>query len=420
MPTLLRKCFGITTLPKLSIFLLTLSFTIFLPPLFLYFTKIFFLCQKNLTLPKIFGKISVVNKEVSPIKLDYTLTDPQERKVLVEQILAENPEPSPAYLEILADYLVLCLDKQEKKQKVLLTDNRLITVNRRETSFEGLVSQLESGEDGIYPLIKEDKNAIFYPKISITQKDLAEIPELRQLRRAITQWEERLKTAQGREAFIIKKTLIELRKDQYVIKNAYRKPISFNKISKTNNLPSLPEEQVTIDPNTGAIAVSGVSFLDPKVCSAFLCHYSKIKEDSWGNFEHDLWALQYDFDMLCDKALTPHPLYEEVVIQKTKGTSNIEIQQILQEKFGKTYSVEYISSLWRKKIPELIADCAQEDYIQSYFTFETKGNYKFCRRCGQVKLALPRYFSKNTSSKDGYYSICKSCRSKSQKKGSEE
>ena len=278
-----------------------------------------------MTLPKIFGKISVVNKEVSPIKLDYTLTDPQERKVLVEQILAENPEPSPAYLEILADYLVLCLDKQEKKQKALLTDNRLITVNRRETSFEGLVSQLESGEDGIYPLIKEDKNAIFYPKISITQKDLDEIPELRQLRRAITQWEERLKTAQGREAFIIKKTLIELRKDQYVIKNAYRKPISFNKISKTNNLPSLPEEQVTIDSNTGAIAVSGVSFLDPKVCSAFLCHYSKIKEDSWGNFEHDLWALQYDFDMLCDKALTPHPLYEEVVIQKTKGTSNIEI-----------------------------------------------------------------------------------------------
>ena len=41
------------------------------------------------------------------IKLDYTLESPEERKELVEQILAENPDPSEAYLETLADYLVL-------------------------------------------------------------------------------------------------------------------------------------------------------------------------------------------------------------------------------------------------------------------------------------------------------------------------
>jgi hypothetical protein len=79
--------------------------------------------------------------------------------------------------------------------------------------LEGLVSQFENGEDGIYNLIKEDKNVIFQPKISITKKDLEEIPELRQLREAISIWENKLKTAQGREAYIIKSTLIELRKD---------------------------------------------------------------------------------------------------------------------------------------------------------------------------------------------------------------
>ena len=94
-------------------------------------------------------------------KLDYTIDSPEERKKIVEQILAETPDPSPKYLEILADYLVLCLEKQEKKEKRLLTENRMTTINKRETSFEGLVSQFENGEDGIYNLMTENKNMIF-------------------------------------------------------------------------------------------------------------------------------------------------------------------------------------------------------------------------------------------------------------------
>ena len=60
-------------------------------------------------------------------------------------------------MEVLTDYLILCMEKQEKKEKKILTDNRMATVNKRECSFEGLVSQLENGEDGIYNLINENK-----------------------------------------------------------------------------------------------------------------------------------------------------------------------------------------------------------------------------------------------------------------------
>ena len=55
------------------------------------------------------------------IKLDYTLDSPEDRKKLVEQILEENPEPNEAYLEILANYLVLCMEKQERKKRKILT-----------------------------------------------------------------------------------------------------------------------------------------------------------------------------------------------------------------------------------------------------------------------------------------------------------
>ena len=92
------------------------------------------------------------------IKLDYSLETPEERNELVQKILAEmDEEPNPKYLEILADYLILCMEKQERKEKKILTENRLTTVNKRETSYEGLASQLENGEDGIYNLITDNK-----------------------------------------------------------------------------------------------------------------------------------------------------------------------------------------------------------------------------------------------------------------------
>ena len=84
------------------------------------------------------------------MKLDYTLQTPEERVKLVEEVLKEDPEPSENYMEILADYLILCMEKQERKEKKILTENRMTTVNKRETSYEGLASQLENGEDGIY------------------------------------------------------------------------------------------------------------------------------------------------------------------------------------------------------------------------------------------------------------------------------
>ena len=66
------------------------------------------------------------------IKLDYTLETIEERKALVEEILKENPDPGERYLEILGDYLVLLMAKQEKqtaKDHSLLTENRMVNSN---------------------------------------------------------------------------------------------------------------------------------------------------------------------------------------------------------------------------------------------------------------------------------------------------
>ena len=349
------------------------------------------------------------------MKLDYTLESPEERVALVEQILAENPDPNDKYLEILADYLILCMEKQEKKERKILTENRMMTVNKRETSFEGLVSQLENGEDGIYNLITENKNQIFQPKVTITKKDLDEIPMLKQLRDAINLWEAKLKVTEGKDAFTIKRALIDMRKDQYLIKTAYRRPIVFNKLTRSRNFIFLPDKTCRFDAD-GYPIPEGVSLLDPAVCSAILCNYSRLKQDSCDQFEGDLYYLMDAFDEIADIALQEYPLYEKIVECKIDGLQNVQIQEILQTEFGIKHSLEYISSLWRKKIPKLIASAAEDQYLDWYYLNEEKGKYKRCSRCGQIKLAHNKYFSKNKTSKDGYYSICKKCRNSKGKK----
>ena len=307
------------------------------------------------------------------------------------------------------------MEKQERKERKILTDNRMMTVNKRECSFEGLVSQLENGEDGIYNLITDNKNQIFQPKVTITKKDLDEIQPLRQLREAINVWEAKLKVTEGKDAFVIKKALIEMRKDQYVIKNAYRRPIVPNKLTRSTHVIMLPDETSSFDNEEGYPIPKGVSLLNPVVCSAILCNYSRLKEDSFDRFEGDLYYLMLAFDEIADKALKEYPLYEKIVECKVDGLQNTQIQEILQMEFGIKHSLEYISSLWRKKIPKLIASQAEDEYLYWYYLNIKKGKYKKCSRCGQVKLAHNKYFSKNKTSRDGYYSICKKCRNSKNK-----
>lgn len=291
----------------------------------------------------------------------------------------------------------------------------MMTVNKRETSFEGLISQLENGEDGIYNLISESKNQIFQPKVSITKKDLEEIQPLRQLRDAIELWEEKLKTATGKDAYLIKKALIEMRKDQYVIKNAYRRPIVPTKLTRSKSTIPLRDTTNKFD-EEGYPIPEGVTLLNPQVCSAILCNYSKLKQDSWGYFDADLYYLMEDFDQVAEAALKDYPLYEKIVECKVDGLQNIQIQEILEQEFGIKHSLEYISSLWRKKIPKLIASEAEDQWLDQYYLGEEKGKYKKCSRCGRIKLAHNKYFSKNKTSKDNFYSICKECRNKKTKK----
>lgn len=356
--------------------------------------------------------------EFEYIKMDYKLKTAEERVEKVKEIIANTPSErlTQKYLDKLSDYIVIPIERQERKENHIITDNHNITVTKREMSFEGLVGRLENGEDGIYNMIANDKNIIFQPKVSITPQDLEEMPELKKLHEAILKVEEQLKTARGKTAYKLRKQLIEMRKDQYVIKGSYKKPIySMNLIKSASKIDL--SEKVKEDKDNGTVSSDGlINFFNEKHISALLCNYSKLKEDSWDKFNNDMKWMMMDLDVLVDNALKEkYPLYYDIVIYKIDGKQNAEIQQLLYEKHGIKHSVEYISCLWRNKIPKLIAEQAQKDWLIWHYTFEDYGKWKRCSRCGQIKLAHNYYFSKNKTSRDGYYSICKECRNKKNK-----
>lgn len=356
-------------------------------------------------------------EKTSYIKMDFSLELPEDRAKKVEEIIANTPPEklTQSYLAKLADYIVLAIVKQDTKKgkkHFIHTDNTMVTVNKRETSFEGLTSKFENGEDSIYNFITNDKNIIFAPKVSITEDDLKTIPGLQELHDAILKVEEECKGATGRRAFLLHKQLKEMRKDQYVYKNAYKKPIRFLNVTKSISKLDL-SEKVGLDENGEVYSTGLINLYNPDHISLLLCNYSKIKEDSWDKFNSDTKWLMEDLDNLVDSALREaHPLYYDLVIYKIDGKSNIEIQQLLLEKHGIKHSVEYISSLWRNKIPKIIAEKAANDWLIWHYTQEEKGVWKKCSRCGQIKLAHNHFFSKNKTSKDGFYSICKECRNK--------
>lgn len=352
-----------------------------------------------------------------PLKLDSTIQDSSARNQLVKKIIAQTPPEklTTRYLEILSDYIVYPIDKKERLENKIITENHASWTKKRETSFEGLVQKFENGEDAIYGLIANDKNIIFTPKIEITQKDIDEIPGLKELRASIEEVEKQCKVATGKKKAALRKQIIEMRQDQYVLRSSYRPTVYCLNATRSFTNISL-DEKISLNED-GSFNIEGTfSLLNPEHVMAVLLNYSKLKEDNWDAFKSDAYYMLFDFEDLVDRTLQEkYPMLYDLVIYKIDGKTNKEIQLLLYQKYGIKHSFEYLSSLWRKKIPKLISEQAKKEWLIWHYSFEVKGKWKKCSRCGQIKPTHNLFFSKNNTSKDGFYSICKECRSEKNK-----
>ena len=355
--------------------------------------------------------------ETTNLHLDYKLTTCAERAAFVEDLLTRLPKGqlTDHYLEILGDYIMGAITKEEKLSHLYLTDNRLITINRRETSFEGMVDKFENGEDGFYNLIAEsDRGAIFQHKQEISAEDIERVPGLKALRTSIEEVERQAKEATGKRKYLLKKQVIEMRRDQYILKNAYYAPMTTApSLNKGLNKIDLYERRY-VDENGEPRSTGLITFFNPDHVGAIMRHYNALKLETAGKYWDDFYYLLEDFDRLFNKALADYPMLKDIALMRMDNKSNNEIQQMLIDKYNKHHTVQYISSLYCQRIPRIIAEQEQNDFLIWYYRNEQKGQWKKCSCCKEYKLASARFFSKNKTSKDGFYSICKACRNRRQ------
>lgn len=351
------------------------------------------------------------------MNLDYSLKTVEERVAWASDVLASTPAQykTRKFLEYIADYILMVTEAgQTKEQKAseypITTSNREVTINKRQVSYEQIVSSLENGEDGIYALINNDKNQLLDHKNKFTQEDIETIPGLKELMAQIETLKKSMETATGIRKYQIKKQIIETYQQIYILKASAKGAVgkSSNQVKSIARM-DIPEE-IYLNERDMPVVKSPVSLLVPEHVTFLLCYYHILKEETYEDLMGDMHWLLIDLENLIEKVFANYPVLYDLIVWKIDGLTNEVIQEKMFEKHGVSHNEQYYSTLWRKRIPKMIADQAKKDYLVWYFTNVEYGNWKYCNKCGQWKLAHPMFFSRNTS-EDSFYSVCKDCRS---------
>lgn len=232
------------------------------------------------------------------MQLDYSLSTPEERIACVEKLLAETPPEklNKNYLSYMSDYILFVGDRNQTKkerqsEKPILTKNREVTVNKRQVSYEEIVSNLENGEDGIYALISNNKNQILDPKDPISEEDIETIPEMQAHLDFIEQLKKSFATATGKQKYQIKKTMIETWQQMYLLKASYRamRGMKTHNNGQIRQLAKLDlTDHITIGEDGLPHSDGVLNLLNSVHISYLLCFYSKLKEESYEDLHGDM------------------------------------------------------------------------------------------------------------------------------------
>lgn len=108
-------------------------------------------------------------------------------------------------------------------------------------------------------------------------------------------------------------------------------------------------------------------------------------------------------------------IYKEILELKIKKKKNQDIANYINKKYEKSYTSNYISTIFKQKIIKKIADAAiYHQTIISLIYFPEE--FKTCNTCGKTLLKCSDNFVRKERSKDGFTNRCKKCDKEERKK----
>lgn len=101
-------------------------------------------------------------------------------------------------------------------------------------------------------------------------------------------------------------------------------------------------------------------------------------------------------------------IQREILDMKLKKVKNTDIAIEINKKWKKTYTPNYISTIFRQRIiPKINEVAAYHEKLVSNIFFEEE--FKTCTGCGKTLLRDADNFTRKSRSKDGFTSRCKHC-----------
>lgn len=377
------------------------------------------------------------------LKLDFSLPTSKERNSLVTAYLSTvKRPPTQKELDTLSNYILFgkdadgtsSVDRGEIEIETKYNTYRL----RKTVSLEELSESTSFDERTLIPLTKSRHNS---PKPKLPET----LEELESLRAQIGLWdklyqEEEAKLGphptleQKTRLYNLKHLIVELKKDQYVIAGearaplhlqSYHTPDPFEEDSFLIVLPlglkvgpslrfidHLHDPDTTYKPpNKEELAARSfllpLDFTNPTHIQCLLNNYLGLLEAATGHPDtNEAYLLDTLNFYLTRASLSKDRRY--IAELKIRKVSNIEIQKLLEEKFGIHYNENYISTIFTKEICRRIAEAATSHY-EEWMERNNEKAWKICSCCGERKLNVGRNFAKKKGKVDGLSNRCKDC-----------
>ena len=101
-------------------------------------------------------------------------------------------------------------------------------------------------------------------------------------------------------------------------------------------------------------------------------------------------------------------VHKDILNLKLNKVKNADIACEVNKKWGKTYTTNYISTIFRQRIiPRINAAAAYHVKLLENIYFEEE--FKTCSSCGRTMLRDADNYTRRARSKDGFSGTCKAC-----------
>lgn len=103
------------------------------------------------------------------------------------------------------------------------------------------------------------------------------------------------------------------------------------------------------------------------------------------------------------------PIQQKVLELKLAGKQNMDIKEIVNKEFDRSYQANYISTIYRQYVVPAIADAATRHLEIVRAIAEGPERFKRCSVCGRLLVESKTYFIHKSRAKSGFSARCKQC-----------